>query len=144
MFNVRTVTVKGILRGHVASDAKNKPATGCENFTARVIIIMAPPGRSGRATRLSLTATRRTLRAGSTSCCSSTGGRARSSRLSPSTSRTATLHLSLSSLRSAVCFYVHGVPPLGRIAVRDMKQTVADAVTKAVSSKQAAATKKTT
>ena len=39
VFNVRTVTVKDIRRGHVASDAKNKPTTGCENFTARVIIM---------------------------------------------------------------------------------------------------------
>ena len=38
-FNVRNVTVKDIRRGHVASDAKSKPTTGCENFTARVIIM---------------------------------------------------------------------------------------------------------
>ena len=44
-FNVRNVTVNDILRGHVASDAKNKPATGCENSTAQVII-MAHPGSS--------------------------------------------------------------------------------------------------
>ena len=43
-FNVRNVTVNDIRRGYVASDAKNKPATGCENFTARVII-MAHPGQ---------------------------------------------------------------------------------------------------
>ena len=80
-FNVRNVTVKDILRGHVASDAKNKPTMGCENFTVRVII-MAHPGRSGRATHRSLTATRRTLRTISTSCCSSTVGRAMFLRLS--------------------------------------------------------------
>ena len=102
------------------------------------------PGRSGRATRLSLTATRRTLRTISTRCRSSTGGRAKSLRLRRGTSRTATLHLSLSSRRSAVRRYVHGVPPLGRIAVRDMKQTVAVGATKAVTPKQAAASKKKT
>ena len=42
VFNVRNVTVKDIRCGHVASDAKNKPATGCENFTAQVIIIAHP------------------------------------------------------------------------------------------------------
>ena len=34
-FNVRNVTVKDILPGHVASYAKNKPTMGCENFTAQ-------------------------------------------------------------------------------------------------------------
>ena len=34
---------------------------------------------------------------------------------------------------------VHGVPPLGRIAVRDMKQTVAVGATKAVTRKQVGA-----
>ena len=43
-FNVRNVTVKDIRRGYVASDAKNKPTTGCQNFTAHVII-MAHPGQ---------------------------------------------------------------------------------------------------
>ena len=43
-FNVRNVTVKDIRRWYVASDAKNKSATGCENFTTQVII-MAHPGQ---------------------------------------------------------------------------------------------------
>ena len=41
-FNVRNVTVKDIRRGYVSSDAKNKPATGCENFTVQVIIMEHP------------------------------------------------------------------------------------------------------
>merc|ERR1712018_168005 len=36
-FNVKKVSVKDIKRGYVASDSKNKPATGCANFTAQVI-----------------------------------------------------------------------------------------------------------
>ena len=55
-FNVRNVNVKDIRRGFVASDAKNKPATGCENFTAH-FIIMAHPGQIVRATRWSKTVT---------------------------------------------------------------------------------------
>ena len=42
VFSVRNVTVKDTLRGHVASDAKNKPTMGYENFTAQVIIIAHP------------------------------------------------------------------------------------------------------
>ena len=46
VFNVRKVTVKDILRWHVASDAKDKPTTGDENFTTQVIMATqaAPEG----------------------------------------------------------------------------------------------------
>ena len=54
-FNVRNVTVKDIRRGYVASDAKNKPATGCENFMAQVI--MAHPGQISKGYTAVLTAT---------------------------------------------------------------------------------------
>ena len=46
-FNVPNVTVKDIRRGFVASDGKNKPTTGCENFTERVIIIATPADPEG-------------------------------------------------------------------------------------------------
>ena len=39
VFNVHNVTVKDIRRGYVASDAKNKPTTGCDNVMAQVIIM---------------------------------------------------------------------------------------------------------
>ena len=98
-FNVRNVTIKDIRRGYVSSDAKNKPATGCENFTVQVII-MEHPGqiRKGCTPVLDCHASHIAC---STSCCRSLTGRlARSSRLIPSPSRTATLLLSLSSGRS--------------------------------------------
>merc|ERR1712228_578965 len=38
-FNVKNVSVKDIKRGYVASDSKNKPASGCANFTAMVILL---------------------------------------------------------------------------------------------------------
>merc|ERR1711973_478273 len=41
-FNVKNVSVKDIKRGYVASDSKNKPATGCANFTAQVIVLNHP------------------------------------------------------------------------------------------------------
>ena len=54
-FNVRSVTVKDIRRGYVASDGKNEAATVCENFTAQTII-MAHKDRSIKTTRRPLTA----------------------------------------------------------------------------------------
>ena len=41
-FNVKHISVKDIKRGDVASDAKNKPARACKDFTAQVIIINHP------------------------------------------------------------------------------------------------------
>merc|ERR1712176_1615170 len=41
-FNVKNVSVKEIKRGMVASDSKNDPARECENFTAQVIILNHP------------------------------------------------------------------------------------------------------
>merc|ERR1719322_100515 len=41
-FNVKNVSVKDIKRGYVASDSKNKPASGCANFTAQVIVLTTP------------------------------------------------------------------------------------------------------
>jgi len=41
-FNVKNVSVKDIKRGNVASDSKNDPAKGAEEFTAQVIILNHP------------------------------------------------------------------------------------------------------
>merc|ERR1711978_311810 len=38
-FNIKNVSVKDIKRGYVASDSKNKPATGVSDFTAQVIVL---------------------------------------------------------------------------------------------------------
>jgi len=41
-FNVKNVSVKEIRRGNVASDSKNDPAKGCKSFTAQVIVLNHP------------------------------------------------------------------------------------------------------
>merc|ERR1739848_312415 len=41
-FNVKNVSVKEIRRGNVASDSKNDPAKECKNFIAQVIIMEHP------------------------------------------------------------------------------------------------------
>ena len=98
-FNVRNVTVKDIRRGYVSSDARNKPATGCENFTVQVII-MEHPGQIRKCSTV-LDCHTRTLRANLTSyCVSLTVVRARGSRLIQSASRRVTLLLHLWSKRS--------------------------------------------
>merc|ERR1739848_577211 len=41
-FNVKNVSVKDIRRGNVASDSKNDPAKGAKTFTAQVIVLNHP------------------------------------------------------------------------------------------------------
>merc|ERR1712218_669742 len=41
-FNVKNVSVKELRRGYVATDSKNDPGSGCENFTAQVIVLNHP------------------------------------------------------------------------------------------------------
>ena len=144
-FNVRNVTVKDIRRGYVSSDARNKPATGCENFTVQVII-MEHPGKIRKGCTPVLDCHTRTLRANLTSyCVSLTVVRARGSRLIPSASRTATLLLPLSSRRSSSALRRLEYPHLCRFAVRIINQTVTVGVIDAIRPEQlAAAAKKST
>lgn len=41
-FNIKNITVKDIHRGYVTSDTKNDPAKDCESFTAQVIVMNHP------------------------------------------------------------------------------------------------------
>jgi len=41
-FNVKNVSVKDIKRGYVAGDSKNSPPSGCANFVAQVIVLNHP------------------------------------------------------------------------------------------------------
>merc|ERR1719385_268372 len=94
-FNVKNVSVKDIKRGYVASDSKNKPATGVADFTAQVIVLNHPKFiKSGDAAIVLLTPSK--------PMC-----------VEPFTD----------------------YPPLGRFAVRDMRQTVAVGVIKATTPK---------
>ena len=41
-FNIKNINVKDLKRGYVTSDSKNDPAKECENFTAQVIVLNHP------------------------------------------------------------------------------------------------------
>ena len=47
-FNIKNVSVKDIIRGYVASDSKNKPASGVQDFTTQVIVPNHPGQVSNR------------------------------------------------------------------------------------------------
>ncbi|EDR25187.1 elongation factor 1-alpha, putative, partial [Entamoeba dispar SAW760] len=146
-FNVRNLTVKDIKRGNVASDAKNQPAVGCEDFTAQVIV-MNHPGQirkgytpvldchtSHIACKFEELLSKIDRRTGK----SMEGGE-------PEYIKNGDSALVKIVPTKPLCVEEFAkFPPLGRFAVRDMKQTVAVGVVKAVTpraSNAAAAGKK--
>jgi len=132
-FNVKNVTVKDIRRGYVASDAKNDPAQTCDTFVAQVIV-MNHPGQ---------------IRAGYTpvvDCHTShiackfvtldskldrrTG---KEMEAKPEYVKNGESALVTIQPTKPLCVETFSqYPPLGRFAVRDMKQTVAVGVIKSV------------
>merc|ERR1719479_98034 len=140
-FNVKNVSVKDIKRGYVASDSKNKPASGCANFTAQVIVLNHPGqicnGYSPvldchtahiacKFNEIKEKVDRRTGKATETNPKSIKSGDAGIVELIPS---------------KPMCVEAFSdFPPLGRFAVRDMRQTVAVGVIKSVTPKDVAGT----
>jgi elongation factor 1-alpha len=132
-FNVKNVSVKDIKRGNVASDSKNDPAKGCAFFNAQVII-MNHPGQIGNGyapvldchtahvackfTKILEKMDRRTGKVIEENPKFVKNGDACMVDLTP------TKPMCVESFAE--------YPPLGRFAVRDMRQTVAVGVIKSV------------
>merc|ERR1712233_96426 len=130
-FNVKNVSVKDIKRGNVASDSKNKPATGVANFDAQVIVLNHPgqvaAGYSPvldchtahiacKFAEIKEKVDRRTGKSTEANPKFIKSGDAAIVNLVPS---------------KPMCVEVFSdFPPLGRFAVRDMRQTVAVGVIK--------------
>jgi len=135
-FNVKNVSVKELRRGYVASDSKKSPATGCEDFTAQVIVLNHPGQVSAgytpvldchtahiacRFADLQQKVDRRTGKVTEEAPKFLKSGDAAIIRLIPS--------------KPMVVETFTNFPPLGRFAVRDMRQTVAVGVIKGVTPK---------
>merc|ERR1712098_540770 len=131
-FNVKNVSVKDIKRGYVASDSKNKPASGVADFTAQVIVLN-PPGQVSNGyspvldchtahiackfAEIKEKVDRRTGKSTENNPKFIKSGDAAIVKLIPS---------------KPMCVEAFSeFPPLGRFAVRDMRQTVAVGVIKA-------------
>merc|ERR1711860_269210 len=140
-FNVKNVSVKDIKRGYVASDSKNQPAGAAQNFTAQVIVLNHPGqicnGYSPvldchtahiacKFNEIKEKVDRRTGKAVETNPKSIKSGDAAIVELVPS---------------KPMCVEAFSdFPPLGRFAVRDMRQTVAVGVIKKVEKKDISGT----
>jgi len=136
-FNCKNLSVKDIKRGFVASDNAADPAKGCDTFEAQVII-MSHPGQiqngytpvldchtSHIATKFKNIDEKMDRRTGKTM------------ETNPKFVKNGdACMVTMEPTKPMVCEAFSDYPPLGRFAVRDMRQTVAVGVIKSVVKKE--------
>jgi len=136
-FNCKNVSVKDLKRGYVASNSAEDPAKGCENFVAQVII-MSHPGQiqngytpvldchtSHIATKFKNINEKMDRRTGKVT------------EENPKFVKSGDACMVLMEpTKPMVVESFQEYPPLGRFAVRDMRQTVAVGVVKSVVKKE--------
>jgi elongation factor 1-alpha len=132
-FNVKNLSVKDIKRGNVASDNKNDPAKGCETFEAQVII-MNHPGQisNGYAPVLDCHTAHVACKFQSiTEKMDRRSGKKMEDN--PKFVKNGDACIVTLCPQKPMCVETFSeYPPLGRFAVRDMRQTVAVGVIKGV------------
>merc|ERR1712189_123378 len=143
-FNVKNVSVKEIRRGNVASDSKNDPAKECKNFNAQVIVLNHPGEiKNGYAPVMDCHTAHIACKFEEIlkKCDRRSGKELEAFPKSIKNGDAAIIEMAPSKPMSVEAFSDY--PPLGRFAVRDMRQTVAVGVIKAVTKKEATAGKVT-
>merc|ERR1719249_362221 len=132
-FNVKNVSVKDIKRGNVASDSKNDPAKGAVNFTAQVIVLNHP-GEIGNGYSPVLDCHTAHIACKFTELLEKidrrSGKKMEDFPKKVKSGDAAIVRMKPSKPMCVESFQQY--PPLGRFAVRDMRQTVAVGVIKAV------------
>jgi elongation factor 1-alpha len=135
-FNVKNVSVKDIKRGNVAGDSKNDPPKAAESFTAQVII-MNHPGEihSGYAPVLDCHTCHIACKFEKLieKIDRRSGKKMEDNPAKVKSGDAAIVEMIPSKPMCVETFSEY--PPLGRFAVRDMKQTVAVGVIKTVTKK---------
>lgn len=130
-FNVKNVSVKDVKRGMVAGDSKNDPPKGCKSFLAQVIILNHPGEvRKGYSPVLDChTAHIACKFAELKEKCDRRSGKKLEDN-PPSVKKGDAAMIVLEPTKPMCVESFSAYPPLGRFAVRDMKQTVAVGVIK--------------
>jgi len=143
-FNIKNVSVKEIRRGNVAGDSKNDPPKGCKSFTAQVIVLNHPNQISaGYSPVLDChTAHIACKFAELKEKCDRRSGKKLEDNPKGLKSGDAGI-VEMFPTKPMCVESFSDYPPLGRFAVRDMRQTVAVGVIKAVDKSEAAAGKTT-
>lgn len=143
-FNIKNVPVKDLRRGYVAGDSKTDPPASTASFNAQVIIL-AHPGQihAGYAPVLDCHTAHIACKFAELVCKIDrrTGNILEASPQHVKSGDSAIIKLVPSKPMSVEPFADY--PPLGRFAVRDMRQTVAVGVIKSVEKKAATAARVT-
>lgn len=137
-FNVRNISVKDIKRGYVVSDTKNKPASECESFVAQVIVLNHPNQiANGYSPVLDCHTTHTACKFEKiTQKLDRRTGKVMEEE--PKSIKNGDAAMVILHPTKPMCVENYKeFPPLGRFAVRDMKQTVAVGVIKEVTAKVA-------
>ncbi|XP_070534238.1 elongation factor 1-alpha [Ptychodera flava] len=132
-FNVKNVSVKEIRRGMVAGDSKNDPPKEAKNFTAQVIVLNHPGEiHAGYSPVLDCHTAHIACKFNELKekCDRRSGKKLEDNPKSVKSGDAAIVEMIPSKPMCVESFADY--PPLGRFAVRDMKQTVAVGVIKAV------------
>jgi len=135
-FNVKNVSVKDVRRGFVCSDSKNDPAQEAESFVAQVIILNHPGQiHAGYTPVLDCHTAHIACKFAEilTKVDRRTGKELEAAPKNVKSGDAAMVRLVPSKQMCVETFAEY--PPLGRFAVRDMRQTVAVGVIKEVSKK---------
>jgi elongation factor 1-alpha len=135
-FNVKGLSVKDIKRGHVCSDTKNDPAVQCESFDAQVIVLNHPGEiHSGYAPVLDCHTAHIAVKFAhlESKIDRRSGKVVEEGPKMIKTGDAAIVRMEPSKPMCVETFTEY--PPLGRFAVRDMRQTVAVGVIKKVTKK---------
>jgi len=136
-FNVKNVSVKELRRGYVAGDSKNKPPKATQDFTAQVIVLNHPGQISNGYTPVLDCHTAHIA-------CKFTDIKEKVDRRSgkkvednPKAVKSGDAAIVVLTPSKPMCVEAFSdFPPLGRFAVRDMRQTVAVGVIKSVTPKE--------
>merc|ERR1711973_522525 len=136
-FNVKNVSVKDLKRGYVASDSKNDPAKGTEDFQAQVIVLNHPGQiQAGYSPVLDCHTAHIACKFAEleTKIDRRTGKEIEAGPKFVKSGDSCIVKMIPSKPMCVEAFQQYA--PLGRFAVRDMKQTVAVGVIKEVTKKE--------